>query len=79
MNVLVRCPECPEKHKRFVTTAHVVEEWVVNERGDYQDTKGVLEVVHRPDPGNHWHCYECGADAIVMDLSQPVVALAGAH
>lgn len=59
-----RCPNNPE-HKQFVTTAHVVEEWVVGEDGSWQKTLGSLETAVGPDPGNIWTCHECDAQAEV--------------
>jgi hypothetical protein len=79
MEIAVRCPDHPEKHKRFIATAHVVEEWVVDEKGNFQDTKGVLEVVHRPDPNNYWYCYECGAAAQVTTTEKSNVISLGMH
>jgi hypothetical protein len=56
------CPNNPE-HKRFVTTAHVMEDRVVNENGDFFESLGALETTHEPDPGNVWTCWKCGAEA----------------
>lgn len=46
--------------KLFVTTAHVVEEWVVDAKGNWVETVETLETAHGPDAGNTWTCYECG-------------------
>lgn len=51
--------------KKFVTVAHVVEEWVVNEYGDFEEKLETLETTHGPDPQNSWTCQECGAAALV--------------
>lgn len=60
-----RCPKDPA-HKRFVTSAHVVEDWVVDENGDFLEKAGdAIEVAAGPDPGNTWTCHECGAEAEV--------------
>jgi hypothetical protein len=61
-----RCPNDPE-HKRFVTVAHVTQEWIVDEHGEYLSRfeGGESETVHGPDPGNTWQCVECGAEAKV--------------
>jgi hypothetical protein len=56
------CPNNP-KHKLFVTTAHVVEEWLVNENGDWLETLQTTETAHGPSPENTWTCYMCGATA----------------
>ena len=59
-----RCPKNP-KHNRFVTTAHVMEEWVVDEHGNFQSKLETLQVDHLPDPDNEWTCRFCGERAIV--------------
>lgn len=60
------CPNDPT-HKRFVTGAHVAEDWVVDEHGNYIETNEPrdAQVTHKPDPGNTWTCKECGSEAIV--------------
>ena len=60
------CPNNPE-HKTFVTVAHVAEDWVVSDRGDFVAEVGTGEVTHGPDRGNTWTCHTCGAQAIVED------------
>lgn len=64
MAIKAICPTSPE-HKRFKTTAHVMEEWVVDERGNFIDLIAALETVHGPDMGNTWTCTECGSYAKV--------------
>jgi hypothetical protein len=59
------CPNNAE-HKRFVTTAHILEEWVVDEAGNWIKTEQALEITHGPDPYNTWVCYECGEPATVV-------------
>ena len=58
------CPNNPD-HKEFITTAHVMDEWLVDENGDFLDTLRNLETVHGPDPQNIWTCNECGARAVI--------------
>lgn len=53
------------KHDQFVTTAHVMEEWLVDSTGDFISVKQSLQTVHRPDPGNQWTCAVCGSNATV--------------
>ena len=60
------CPKNPE-HKRFLTVAHVQEEWVVDEHGTFQEVRGTLDTVHGPNPGNIWCCNECGIEAKVEE------------
>lgn len=66
--MLARCPNDPT-HKRFVTVAHVTEDWVVDERGNFiqvsDETCG--ETTHGPDPGNTWYCEQCECEAIVTN------------
>ncbi len=60
---------CPKdrKHKRFITVAHVTEDWVVDEHGDFIDVHEAseIEVVRNPHPDNIWTCAVCGAQAKV--------------
>lgn len=56
------CPKNP-KHKKFVTTAHEVHDWVVDESGDFIKDLGCTEVAHKPDSGNYWTCDICGSEA----------------
>lgn len=60
----VVCPK-NKRHKLFVTTAHVMEEWLVGRDGNFIDSLGCLEVTHAPDPGNTWTCRACGTEAKV--------------
>lgn len=54
-------------HDRFVTVAHVTEDWVVDEGGDFVRVHESSEVyvVHGPNPGNTWTCDVCGAEVTV--------------
>lgn len=58
------CPNNSE-HKKFLTVASVMEEWLVNENGDWLETTQSLQTNNGPDPGNIWTCAECGAQAKV--------------
>ena len=61
------CLKNPE-HKKFVATAHVMQEWVVDASGQFLEVQNEsMEVVHGPDPGNYWHCAECSSDAKVEE------------
>lgn len=62
-----RCPHSPEHH-RFITTAHVSQDWIVDREGNFIDeVPGNNEIVAKPRKGNIWTCAECGATAIVTD------------
>lgn len=56
------CPNDPS-HKRFLTTAHVMEEWIVDSKGDFVELVGSIETTHGPSRDNLWTCAECGAIA----------------
>ena len=57
-----RCPECGGK--RFVVTAHVTQDWVVDENEMYiQTIDDCVDIVHRPDNDDLWECFECGYSA----------------
>jgi hypothetical protein len=58
------CPKDPS-HNRFATTAHVVQDWVVDEHGNFIRELSTLETTHGPDTGNIWTCLNCGAEAKV--------------
>lgn len=61
------CPNNPAEHKKFVTVAHIMEDWVVDERGDFVEVYDEGEVTDGPDEGNFWTCLECGARAKFED------------
>lgn len=59
------CPNDPA-HDRFVTVAHVAEDWVVDRDGEFVSKQdGAVEVVAPPQAGNVWSCLTCGAEAEV--------------
>lgn len=61
------CPKCG--NKRFYATAHVVQEWLVDEDGDFiQCTEDCLEVNTFPDDDDIWICSKCGYDAPGSEL-----------
>ena len=59
---------CPKGcNKGFSTTAHVMQQWKVDERGNYKDVlQDCLEVTHKPDFENVWTCMECGEEAVTV-------------
>ena len=63
------CPKNP-KHKRFITTAHVAEDWVVDEHGEFIKSLGATDTLAKPNPYNTWTCKTCGADAVIQDRHQ---------
>lgn len=62
MSIHAVCPKNP-KHKEFLTTAHVMEEWKVDENGQFIAVVRGLQTDHGPDPGNIWTCAKCRAEA----------------
>jgi len=64
MSLKATCPTSPD-HKRFVTTAHVMEEWIVDEHGNWIETLQCLETDQEANPRNTWTCKECGEHAKV--------------
>ncbi len=55
---------CPNdaNHKRFSVTAHITEEWIVDENGEFLDVTGNSgEVTHRPGKDDCFTCIECFA------------------
>lgn len=61
------CSNNPE-HDRFITVAHVTQDWVVDENGNFLEVaEECLEVTHGPDKYNSWICDICGAEATISD------------
>ena len=59
------CPKNP-KHKKFITTAHVMQLWVVDEHGEFIRCEDeCMEVTNGPDPCNTWTCAICLEEARV--------------
>lgn len=56
-----------EEHDRFVTTAHVVQYWVVDSKGTFLNELATIETTHAPNKDNTWTCLICGADAVVTE------------
>ena len=61
---IARCPK-DATHKRFITTAHVMQDWVVDPRGYFLEERETLLTDHGPDPRNNWTCAECGTQAVL--------------
>jgi hypothetical protein len=70
----ITCPKNP-KHNRFSATAHVMQEWLVDETGEFvRVLNDCLEVDSGPEVGNEFICTcktkgkVCGAEAIVKSI-----------
>ena len=62
MAKIKRCPKCG--HTEFTTTAHVMQEWLVDKHGDFiSSVADCLEVTSDPDDANLWTCARCGFNA----------------
>ncbi len=68
--MLINCKAvCPNnaEHKRFSVTAHVTIDWIVNEKGDFEECiLECVDVTHEPDSEDIWTCAECGAEAVFV-------------
>lgn len=54
-----KCPRCGAMS--FCVTAHVAQDWVVDENGSFiKCNNDCLEVVHYPDDDDIWDCNNCG-------------------
>ena len=54
-----RCPKCGGK--KFIVSAHVIQEWIVDEKGNFLEvTDDCAEVTHEPDDYDLWMCDKCG-------------------
>lgn len=59
------CPKDPN-HKEFAVTAHVTQDWIVDEKGNYiKTTNECVEVTHTPNSEDIWTCAICGTQAIL--------------
>lgn len=56
------CPKCGAAE--FIVTAHVTQEWRVDENGTFLSCiSECSEVTHQPDDSDIWACAKCGYDA----------------
>ena len=55
------CPKCGGK--KFIVTAHVTQDWIIDENGCYIETiEPCVDVTHYPDEDDLWTCFNCGYD-----------------
>ena len=65
-----RCPKCG--NKTFSVTAHVTQDWVVDEYGNFNSAiTECVEVTHKPDDSDIWGCMKCGHSAPGRDFNVP--------
>lgn len=57
-----KCPVCGAG--RFHVTAHVTQDWLVDEKGSFLETvSSCEEITHNPDGDDLWTCAVCGYEA----------------
>lgn len=65
MRYVAVCPK-DASHVRFLATAYVSEDWIVEPDGQWIETadpQGPAEVLYEPNIEDTWTCAECGAIA----------------
>ena len=65
-----KCPKCGGI--RFVVTAHVTQDWIMD-GGEYDETiDSCVEVTHYPTDDDMWCCFQCGyeADGYVFNVKE---------
>lgn len=61
MNSRHICRHCG--NDTFIMTAHVTQDWIVNNRGEFCEClKECVEITHKPNDDDVWECQCCGAD-----------------
>lgn len=60
----ITCPK-NKKHNKFVTTAHEMHDWVIDDRGAFIEDLGLVQVTHGPTIGNIFTCKKCGSEVKV--------------
>jgi hypothetical protein len=64
-NYKVSCPNS-KRHKRFSVTAHVAQEWQVDENGEFKKVLNQCsDTVHWPQKDDYFICMICDAEATV--------------
>ena len=57
------CPRCGGG--RFIVSARVTQDWVVNEYGNFEEELNMrTQVEESPDDDDIWQCEKCGYDAL---------------
>jgi hypothetical protein len=62
--LVIRCP-VDRGHKRFITVATVLQEWLVDESGEFLAQTRTLQTSVGPRAENGWTCAECNSAAVV--------------
>lgn len=65
-----RCPKCGGT--KFLVTAHVTQDWYVDENGEFLETvKECDQVAHYPDDEDIWICAQCDHDGPGTEFNVP--------
>lgn len=66
-----RIAVCPTdiRHDKFVTVAHVSENWIVDREGNFERVASNpdQQMIHGPTEDNEWRCATCGSCADFTD------------
>lgn len=74
MNSRHICRHCG--NDTFIVTAHVTQDWIVNNRGEFCEClKDCVEITHAPNDDDVWECQNCGADdpVVLRENEYPVI------
>lgn len=74
MNSKHICRHCG--NDTFIMMAHVTQDWIVNNRGEFCDClKDCVDVLHAPNDNDVWECQDCGADdpMVLRENEHPVI------
>lgn len=61
---------CPTDttHDTFITSVHVVQDWLVDRDGDWiQDVNDCVDVIRSVSPDEVWVCAHCGEIATILE------------
>ena len=66
----ITCPN-NKSHKKFITNAHVVQEWLVNKKGEFDKViNDCVEVTHSPNRDNSFQCNICKVEAKITFIDR---------
>lgn len=66
-NEVLRCPKCGGR--KFNATAHVTQDWEIDEKGDFQKSlNDCIEVTHSPNEDDIIDCVKCGHSGTAADF-----------
>lgn len=74
MNSRHICRHCG--NDTFIVTAHVTQDWIVNNRGEFCEClKECVDIAHKPNDDDVWECQCCGADdpIVLRENEYPVI------